>query len=902
MGKQNQSGEKANSELLKVIAEQNHEKILEYDVATDEVAIYTVVNGQYVTLYTLSEYVEKKQFGEVFIEPADKKGYQKAIRSCLKKPTHTIIDARFIEKGKKPEWHRFYLVSVGDEDNKVVRIVGRLISVQKEKELSEKIRRKAEIDVLTNVYNHKAFEDLCEKAIVSCKSDAIFIMLDVDDFKMINDTQGHAVGDLVLEQTGAVLNAAVGNHGIAGRLGGDEFAAFVWDFSNRKQMEQFCQELWKNLKTIIFDMEYSASMGVSVLENRKLHFQDLYYEADQAVYEAKRRGKNQFVFFGAIETNQQKKEDVPVKESGTANEKVLLEELKLCLDQLAGERDQEGTRRVLFSLLEFFDADCMVIVCGQDGELRSVEECHKESAQTITEVVLQEIKSGNANNFFNFVDKRGEVRIANVKSIKEDHQQLYLKLAGDRIWSVVATELIEGNRKVGILCALNPRRHFEESGILSMVGDYLSVRYLHEELRKEQEYDRAHDKVTGLWNRETLIRWLMDHEDNEFTSFGIVTTDVIHLAEINKQFGYLNGNKKLARVAKILSSVLESFAGYRYDEDEMLVLCPNVDKMDMELMVNCLREKLAEFEVPVAMGYSWSAHPHVRNQITEAEVVMNNDKLKLMQGSMLDTRIEQSVIDEVQDLIKRGHYLVYLQPKVNIHTGRTEGAEALIRQLDDELGIVGPGVFIPVLERYNLVHMIDLFVLEEIFRYQKEQIAVGHRTIPISVNFSKMTIMYPELVERVRALAQKYEVPEGLIHIEVTETVGDMDHVVIEKVADSLKAMGFKLSMDDFGSHYSNLSVLIQYDFDSAKIDRSMVMEITKNQKSRIVLDYMTSLINDLGIHCIVEGIETKEQVDILKKTKAEMIQGFYFGKPVPKEEFYDSFMVEDTATEAVKE
>ena len=100
----------------------------------------------------------------MFIEPADKKGYQKAIRSCLKKPTHTIIDARFIEKGKKPEWHRFYLVSVGDEDNKVVRIVGRLISVQKEKELSEKIRRKAEIDVLPIVYNHKAFEDLCEKA------------------------------------------------------------------------------------------------------------------------------------------------------------------------------------------------------------------------------------------------------------------------------------------------------------------------------------------------------------------------------------------------------------------------------------------------------------------------------------------------------------------------------------------------------------------------------------------------------------------------------------------------------------------------------------------------------------------------------------------------------------------
>ena len=146
-----------------------------------------------------------------------------------------------------------------------------------------------------------------------------------------------------------------------------------------------------------------------------------------------------------------------------------------------------------------------------------------------------------------------------------------------------------------------------------------------------------------------------------------------------------------------------------------------------------------------------------------------------------------------------------------------------------------------------------------------------------------MTIMYPELIEKVTQMVQKYDIPVELIHIEVTETVGDMDHVLIENVANSLKELGFRLSMDDFGSHYSNLAVLIQYDFDSAKIDRSMVTEITNNRKSRILLDYMTSMINDLGIHCIVEGIETKEQVDILKKTKAEMIQGFLLWKTCAK-------------------
>ena len=279
------------------------------------------------------------------------------------------------------------------------------------------------------------------------------------------------------------------------------------------------------------------------------------------------------------------------------------------------------------------------------------------------------------------------------------------------------------------------------------------------------------------------------------------------------------------------------------------------------------------------------------NLITEAEVIMENYKLCLMHGNKLAQRAEQRVIDEVERLMRDGCYRIYLQPKVNVHTGKTVGAEALVRQMDRDLGLVSPGVFIPVLERYNLIHLVDLYVLEQVFRFQKAAIDAGRRVVPISTNFSKKTILQPDLIERVRDLTEKYEIPAGLIHIEVTETIGDMDHVVIDHVADSLKTLGFALSLDDFGTHYSNLAVLIQYDFDSAKIDRSMVMDITTNEKSRIVVDYMTSLINRLGIDCIAEGIETEEQVDIMKKTKCEVIQGYFYGKPVPQEEFYDTFM-----------
>lgn len=212
--------------------------------------------------------------------------------------------------------------------------------------------------------------------------------------------------------------------------------------------------------------------------------------------------------------------------------------------------------------------------------------------------------------------------------------------------------------------------------------------------------------------------------------------------------------------------------------------------------------------------------------------------------------------------------------------------------------MVSPAVFVPVLERYNLIYMIDLFVLEQVFRYQREAIDAGRRLIPISTNFSRLTILHPDLLARVSELTDKYRIPEGLIHIEVTETVGDMDHMMIDRVADSLKELGFKLSMDDFGTHYSNLAVLIQYDFDSAKIDRSMIMDITTNEKSRIVVNYMASLISELGINCIAEGVETKEQVEIMKETKCEVIQGYYFGRPVPQEDFYRLYLEKGESSE----
>ena len=298
-----QKEQEKQNELLRVVAEQNHERLIEYDVKEDRAVVYAIENDRFEVLFDIEDYVKKNHYGSVFIDPEDKKVFRRAMHACLQKEGTVTVDVRYCEKENQPEWYRFYLVSIAEEDGKTDRMVGRFCCVQQEKAITERMRRRAEIDVLTNVYNHKAFEEYCAKELAECTTNALFVMLDIDDFKMINDTQGHAVGDMVLSQTGSILSEVTGDRGIVGRLGGDEFAVFASGFQNSVEMEEFCVSLRENLKKIIFDMEYSVSIGAAKLDGRRISFPDFYYEADRAVYAAKRGGKNRIVFYDQIKEN-----------------------------------------------------------------------------------------------------------------------------------------------------------------------------------------------------------------------------------------------------------------------------------------------------------------------------------------------------------------------------------------------------------------------------------------------------------------------------------------------------------------------------------------------------------------------------------------------------------------------
>ena len=994
-------------ELMKIVAENNHERMFEYYVEADEAYIFKIANSSPAqeTVYPCFKQNIDTYMSEC---PADSiESFKKQLDKCLLRPMRTAFQLSFISEDGKSKPVEMYMVSIPDLDKKVCMVAGVMFDIRDEKGL---------LDSLTGTYNHLAFENKCTSLIRQKGTKLLFVMLDVDDFKIVNDTLGHNVGDRVLSQTGQVLKEAVGANGIVGRLGGDEFAAIVFGLEDSDAVDEFCVKLSGKLKNIIFDMEYSASIGMTTGDDRELTFKDLYYEADQAMYYSKRQGKNRISFFDSIRKNDIstphnsgalshtgvscKLSDMEIfsydekpdyilavdeesrrivfvnkairnssvmtasqidefiskpfddgfidlflrkKEQGNRvsvfsgkdhpdnivakllGEKKLIvklthkdyngyrllkmidlsneSKLNAVMRQISSYRsfmqnfidaindttEGLGYKNYLRLLREFYNADCVAVIYNGESEWDTIEEIHIPSAQIMAKVVNESVSSGAIADFLALFNDAGRVFIGDIKSIESEYRDLFKRMADVRIWSTSAVLLNKREQCFGAIVVMNPRANSGSLDLIDMVGISISNSLFYEKARAEYEYRLNFDQVTGLRKRETFNNLGESYVEYDCSSMGVFASDIIRLSDINDKFGYMAGNARLRMVANVISGVFTGYDIYRYEQDEIVVFCKDIDKKSFMGLVRIVRESLDDLDVSVSTGFSWTDKPDIARQLSEVRLMYDIEKDTKLKR--LDSTMRNKVFKDVVSEIDKGSFMVYYQPKVDSRTGITVGAEALIRFFDEAHGIVGPIHFIEILEENRCSHLIDLFVLDEVCKAQKHRCINEKRVVPVSVNFSKNTLEYAGLLEQVKEIMNRYDLPEGLVQIEITESVGDMDVALINNIAQSLISMGFRLSMDDFGTKYSNLEMLFKFPFSIAKIDRSLVKNLESNEKSRIMLKHLISMIKELGIECVAEGAETVEQVRLLQQFGCNIIQGYFYSKPVTLDVFTSEFV-----------
>ncbi len=236
--------------------------------------------------------------------------------------------------------------------------------------------------------------------------------------------------------------------------------------------------------------------------------------------------------------------------------------------------------------------------------------------------------------------------------------------------------------------------------------------------------------------------------------------------------------------------------------------------------------------------------------------------------------------------IAEGRFTVYLQPKIDTYNNKLCGAEALVRYQDPEKGIVPPGKFIPYLETAGLIHYIDFFVFEEVCRILKEWERRGVELIPVSLNFSRATLLEEQLIERMEEIIFRYGVDKRYVEIELTESMGEVERNTVAQIGKQICQAGYHIALDDFGAKYSNLSFLSAIRFNHLKLDKGLVNNLLTNENARIIVKNILALCQELQMEVVAEGVENREQLEVLKNLECFYIQGYYFNKPLPRPEF----------------
>lgn len=259
-----------------------------------------------------------------------------------------------------------------------------------------------------------------------------------------------------------------------------------------------------------------------------------------------------------------------------------------------------------------------------------------------------------------------------------------------------------------------------------------------------------------------------------------------------------------------------------------------------------------------------------------------------------DTLYNRKFIEEnMQAAITERQFMMYLQPKYSIAKNEIIGAEALIRWHHPERGMIYPDQFIPIIEENGFIKKVDYYIWEEACRFLARCREAGVDFCPVSVNMSRVHLLDDECIQVLADMIEEYDISKKLLELEITETA---DNQQVSMKALQLKEEGFTLLMDDFGSGYSSLNILLETPFDVIKLDRKFIENMTVSNKGRMILEQVVSMADKLELGLLAEGVETKEQTELLQSIGCDQVQGYYYAKPMPAEDFFELLLKQKNA------
>ncbi len=429
---------------------------------------------------------------------------------------------------------------------------------------------------------------------------------------------------------------------------------------------------------------------------------------------------------------------------------------------------------------------------------------------------------------------------------------------------------------------------------------------------EEEAYKKLalHDRQLGIYNMEYFVR----------VARKLILRDVIcdytaccfnlkGFSLINNKVGRDEGTLVMKKYAKGLQKKLEKHGWvFRISGDTFITVFRN-DMLDTVMEYMSGEKIFCEKENCYILVNTHAGYYKINNKNSTPDEIMDKANAALRNAKNVSKMAYvfynsdiQEKLDESKriehifpEAIENEEFMVYYQPKTQLRNYHLYGAEALCRWKHDDV-LVPPYKFIPLLENSRDICELDFYMLEHVCRDIRRWLDEGREVVKVSVNFSRCHLGDMDLLDNILKIINKYNVPHRLIEIELTETTTDVDFEELKRIVSELRKEGINVSVDDFGVGYSSLSLIRDIPWSVLKIDKCFLPEADDNDeernKKKIMLKSVIALSQALGIECITEGVETLDQIILLKKNNCFLAQGFYFDKPLPVEEFEKRLMM----------
>jgi diguanylate cyclase (GGDEF)-like protein/PAS domain S-box-containing protein len=856
--------------------------------------------------------------------PPDQKLFLETMQDASQNEKTGNIDTRLdvSRDGESPKymWFRTYYKSVAGTDGRIVRIIGRSFNIDTDKSLQDEVRR----DPLTKILSKLEVRREVDNFLNSNKdSTHVVLLIDIDDFKSVNDNFGHVFGDTVIMDVANIIKTQFRMNDVIGRVGGDEFFVLMKRTTIEKALEKaetLCSLLSRDYSGGDVSCHISTSIGIALYPENGEDYDALYEKADHAVLRAKKKGKNRCEIAKTSDVGPVLRESRKIDH----HDRIGAEDrefLSLAVNLMAHAKNLDGSlNQLLKQIAERYQLDFVAIVENSLLDTATImTNYYTADGEFYDKMLFSEmhpIVENLAPGEYTILTQQQFLNIEKLEGGQKKHENMILK---DPFSAVIGKFEYVGGHTGEIYYVRTEEEPNWQPGELEVFQElthtmaiFVSLRYRMDESQEQIRYIQNRDPLTKLYNQEAFRIKARDilMQADPTKIYAIEYLDINNFGYINENYGYKAGDNILRLFAEDILEQDTFCAGCRLYSDFFLILATGDDKDN--LLDNIRAERKRFFNIQnhqyrnSGLGLTAGIYIIENNQmdletaIENATLAWKNAKntgrrdIVLYDPAYRNRRAEeQRVIGEFFEALYRDDFQMYLQPKFKLGGEReVYGAEALARWRRPDGEILTPYYFIDALEKIGYITELDFYIYEQVLKTLDRWKKQGRRNIIISTNFSGHHFDGDgeEFLSRIEHILSKYEIDPGSVEIEVTESVMVQSLEVLRHCMDRLHEMGFRVAVDDFGTGYSSLSIMGDIPADVIKIDKSFLDNHMSDQKLSLLYE-IGRMVKIMKKDIIVEGVETEEQEKVLLEGGFNCAQGFLCNKPIPVRQFEDLYL-----------